>query len=98
MKSEQTNLQHYYSEIIVYYVAGVAVISSYITNKFDDLCLERSEWRQSHHGKKKCDLRDPGSLLKAHSSCTIENWHYTIVRSLIIRLSLYLMETLLIVY
>ena len=26
------------------------------------------------HGKKRCDLRDPGSLLKAHSSCTIENW------------------------
>ena len=24
------------------------------------------------HGKRKCDLRDPGSLLKAHSSSTIE--------------------------
>ena len=27
-----------------------------------------------YHGKKKCDLRDPWSMLKAHSSCTIENW------------------------
>ena len=26
------------------------------------------------HGKKECDLRDPGSLHKAHSSCTTENW------------------------
>ena len=52
MKSEQTNLQHYYSEIIVYYVAGVAVISIYITNKFDDLSLKRSEWRKSHYSSK----------------------------------------------
>ena len=27
-----------------------------------------------YHGKEKCDLRDPWSMLKAHSSCTIENW------------------------
>ena len=26
------------------------------------------------NGKRKCDLKDTGSLYKAHSSCTIENW------------------------
>ena len=29
------------------------------------------------HGKKECDLRDPGSLHKAHSSRTFENCHRT---------------------
>ena len=40
------------------------------------LSLQRRRERCTiiHHGKKKCDLRDPGSLLKALSSCTIENW------------------------